>query len=105
MYFVLLEHSPDKKLILRTQGSYDAKGSLTKSTEKKDRLVRYANTPVKLGERDLLVLAVLLGEEKLHEFLQDLQSGNIGAFKSVLNAYGVDIVVKEEKEDIEIHVV
>lgn len=94
MYFVVMEHSPEKKFIVRSQGSYDAKGSLTKTNDKKQSTIRYGNTPIKIGERDFAILTSILPAADMKEFIQTTESDTIDTFRSFLNSIGADYTIE-----------
>ena len=99
MYMIALEHSPDKKFVLRTLGAQDGKGGLVKTVDRKLRQVRYNNTPVKLGERDLLLLTSLLGKKQLYTFLNGLESESVDTLRAFFNAHGVDFIIDKDVEN------
>lgn len=101
MYFRLLEYTAKKKYAARTKGAYDSKGSLSKTQDKKNKKVRHSNTPVKTGERDLAMIASMLGSdiETIAQFLRATDTETVETLVAFFNSLGFGLKIDEEIEE------
>jgi len=99
MYIIPLEHSAEKKFGARTKGYYATNGALAKTTRKKERTAPYAETPIQLGVRDMVVLTSALKPyslESLIRFITTTDSEVVDSFKAILGQLGLKIEYNEE---------
>ena len=104
LYFYLLEQAPEKKLVVRAQGAYDVKGAAAKTMAKKERTARYTDTPVRMGERDLLTVASINEEEAVLTVLRQSDSENVKSLYALFKALGVKLLVsynEKQKDNVE----
>jgi NACalpha-BTF3-like transcription factor len=101
MYFKLLEYTAKKKFVMRMVGAYDNKGGLTKTKDKKEHKSRFGDTPVKVGERDIAVIASQLGihVEVLHQFLSQTDSDVVETISAFFKVFGVRLKIDDAIED------
>lgn len=103
MYFIPLEYTAEKKFGARTRGHYDRMGGLAKTTRKKERTHQYAETPIKLGTRDLVIITSVFREqskEALVNFMLATDSEIIETFKAFLGQIQISIEYSKETIDI-----
>lgn len=98
MYFYILEQSPEKKFVGRQLGAFDSKGSPTKTRGKKERKNKYNDTPVKLGERDLLLLLSMNETDAVYKMLQQSSSENASILNALFKGLGVKMVLSDIKK-------
>lgn len=100
MYFKLLEYTAKKKFVMRMVGAYDNKGGLTKTKDKKEHKSRFGDTPVKVGERDIAVIASQLGihVEVLHQFLSQTDSDVVETISAFFKVFGVRLKIDDAIE-------
>jgi NACalpha-BTF3-like transcription factor len=102
MYFKFLEYTAKKKFVMRMMGAYDNKGALTKTKDKKEYKSRFGDTPVKVGERDIAVIASQLGIENVetvHQFLTQTDSDVVNTIIAFFKVMGVQLKVDDEIQD------
>lgn len=99
MYFIFLEYTAEKKYGARSKGYYTRNGGLSKTNRKKDKISPYAETPIKLGVRDFVVLTSkfkVMDTSDLLNFMLTTDSEIVDTFKALLAQIGVTIEYDQE---------